>query len=50
MQTEMTTSNTTPHLQTLERLLHSAMEPHANALPPEPQRDGLVQRLLQRYL
>lgn len=35
----------TPHLQTLERLLRSATEPGAATLAPEPQRDGLVQRL-----
>lgn len=40
----------TPHLQTLERLLRSAMEPGATTLAPEPQRDGLVQRLWQHGL
>ena len=40
----------TPHLQTLERMLLSAIEPTTTTLAPDLQRDGLVQRLRQhRY-
>ena len=39
----------TPHLQTLERLLISSMDPASAPLAPEPQRDGLVHRLQRSH-
>ena len=37
----------TPHLQTLERLVRSAMDTDAPALATQDQRDGLVKRMWQ---
>jgi len=38
----------TPHLETLQRLIEAQRAPGASALPPEPDRDGLAQRIWQR--
>jgi len=36
-----------PHLETAQRLIEAQLAPDARALPPMPERDGMVQRLWQ---